>query len=87
MSDALSGLPSTELMNLTISSVSTDMLEMIKNNYVADFDYSRFIKQIQKGEGPSRFGVTEGLLRRKGEIIIGNDAELRTSSSFSIHRI
>lgn len=48
--DALLRLQSTELLTMTISSVSTDMLDRIKSSYEADPDYSRLIQQIQKGE-------------------------------------
>lgn len=66
-----------ELLTLTISSISTDMLERVKGNYANDVDYTMIIHQLERGNRSTLFSYMEGLLRINGKIVVGNDVELR----------
>lgn len=61
------------------------MLERIKRSYVDDLDYSVIIQQLKCGAGSTRFSYTEGVLRRKGNIVIRNDSELREDTLKLFH--
>lgn len=75
VSGALSRFPG--LVSSTMCTTSTNMIERIKKSYSWDVYYSQIIQRVVEGSGPSQFLFVDGLLRRKGRIFVGTDAELR----------
>lgn len=72
--DALSRLPIMELASLTLSSVKTDILKIIKANWYSDIELTNLIQQVAK-ENTDHQGYTflHGQLRKKGKLVIGPD--------------
>lgn len=75
--DSLARLSGIELLELTISSISTDMIDRVKKSYERDLNYLSIMKQLEDSIGPSQFNLTHGIFKRKGKIVVGNDIELR----------
>jgi hypothetical protein len=85
--DALSRLTtSAELKTMVLSSIETDLLDKIKASCVADVDVQLLIQQLETANVPNRkFTWENGELRRKGKLVVGNDAALRTKLIVTFH--
>lgn len=75
--DALSRLPGAQLMALALSAVQSDILEKIQASYVLDNNLQQTISQIQQGQSVPKYSYLDGLLRKKGKLVIGPDEQLR----------
>ena len=70
--DALSRVPSHELLCLAISSVSADLNKQICNSYAGDPGLQKIIKELtQNPASHMNFTWEKGLLRRKGKVVVG----------------
>lgn len=58
--DALSKLSGADLLTLVVSSICTDMMDIIKRSYTGDIDYASIIRQVEEGIRPSKFQFIEG---------------------------
>lgn len=79
VADALSRVTEPELLALVVSSISIDLLDRIKGSYwnEADYIFEYHIQQVLTGSSSTRFSWVDGVLRRKGKIVVGNNIELR----------
>lgn len=75
--NAHSRILNQELLTLTLSSISSELLERIKESIRTDLDYARIIDQLAQGEATDRFKMKDGLLLGKGKIVVGRNEELR----------
>lgn len=83
--DALSRVQGPELLTLTLLSVSTDLVERVKKSWEAYASCVQLIKQLQSDDKPSRFTFMEGLLKRKGKLVVGFDEDMRNDIVILYH--
>nr|GEX97690.1 reverse transcriptase [Tanacetum cinerariifolium] len=78
--DALSRLTTSGEFNaMVLSSIEPDLLKEIPASWIADVDIQLLIQQLETSFVPNRkFNWSNGELRRKGKLVIGNNAALRT---------
>jgi hypothetical protein len=84
--DALSRISSTELSALTLSSISTNIMEEIRQTWAADPNLQRVIKEVRKDANshPAYAWVNKTLLR-KGKVVVGRDSQLQTKLTSFYH--
>lgn len=75
--DALSRLQSTSLSAMTLMSFQPVFLTRIQHSWVGDVDVQHTITALQQQQGPSSFSWDGTLLKRKGKLVVGNDAQLK----------
>ncbi|GJU39438.1 reverse transcriptase [Tanacetum coccineum] len=77
---ALSRLTTSGEFNaMVLSSIEPDLLKDIKAIWIADVDIQLLIQQLETSFVPNRkFNWSNGELRRKGKLVIGNNDALRT---------
>lgn len=83
--DALSRIPGTDLLTMTLSSILSELLEKIKNNWQTDPTCVQLIQHLDQGKELLRFTWKEGLLRRKGRMVVGADEGLRNEILVLFH--
>ncbi|GKB74012.1 transposon ty3-G gag-pol polyprotein, partial [Tanacetum coccineum] len=79
VADALSRMDSSgELLQISVSSVSSDVWDKLKDSWKNDLDAQNLIKTLEnhsyKG---NKYSWTGEILRRKGKVVVRNDPELR----------
>ncbi|KAJ0481982.1 putative nucleotidyltransferase, Ribonuclease H [Helianthus annuus] len=77
VADALSRVQGSSLYALSISSFEPLLLERIKSAWNNDHDLSDIIQKLQRSEPVGHFEWINGLLRRKGKLVVANDPSLR----------
>lgn len=77
--DALSRVPNgVELCSIVLSSVSSDLLQQIKDSWANDVVLQQLISKIKdKTYTGSKYTWTNEELRRKGKLVIGSDEQLK----------
>lgn len=60
-------------------------MDNIKKSWLVDEECSRLITELTEGRGPSRFSWVDGLLRRKGKVVVDRDLELRKTILELLH--
>ncbi|GJW61429.1 retrotransposon-related protein [Tanacetum coccineum] len=82
VADALSRILSgAELNELVLTSVTTYLMQQVKNSWTQD--EKQVITQLQnKTYKKDKYEQVDGVLRRRGKIVVGNDSKLR---AFIIH--
>ncbi|GJT54198.1 ty3-gypsy retrotransposon protein [Tanacetum coccineum] len=79
VADALSRVDSSgELLQMSVSSVSSGVWDKVKDSWKNDLDIQNLIKSLEhhsyKG---NKYSWTGEILKRKGKVVVGNDLELR----------
>ncbi|GJT42535.1 putative mitochondrial protein [Tanacetum coccineum] len=79
VADALSRVDSSgELLQISVSSVSSGVWDKVKDSWKNDLDTQNLIKSLEhhsyKG---NKYSWTGEILKRKGKVVVGNDPELR----------
>nr|GEZ26900.1 hypothetical protein [Tanacetum cinerariifolium] len=79
VADALSRMDSSgELLQIYVSSVSGGVWDKVKDSWKNDLDTQNLIKSLKhhsyKG---NKYSWTNGILKRKGKVVVRNDPELR----------
>ena len=59
-------------MALIVSEINSELLDQVKQSWVEDAYAQEMISKLQQGEGFSHYSYTQGLLYRKGKIVMGN---------------
>ena len=77
--DALSRVQGSEFLLMAISVVTSDLETKIKDSYQLELDMMSKINKLQQGETLTPYTYTKGLLRRHNKLVVGLDAQLRTS--------
>ncbi|GKB57762.1 transposon ty3-I gag-pol polyprotein [Tanacetum coccineum] len=87
IADALSRISScSELCSLILSIVTSDLLQQIKNSWVADVDLQLLIMQIEdRTYTGTKYTWTNRELRRKGKLVVGSDEQLRKTLMTYFH--
>ncbi|GJR79689.1 putative mitochondrial protein [Tanacetum coccineum] len=77
--DALSRIPNTsELLQLTCSTVSSELYARIKEGWTKESDLKALIQRLQQdGTSAKHYSWTASQLLRKGKLVVSKDAELR----------
>lgn len=76
--DALSRVIGAELLALTITAINTNLLDLIKSSYTQDQHLLQVLDQLQQGQVVGKYNLQDGLLQKKGKLVIGPDEELRS---------
>jgi hypothetical protein len=76
--DALSRCSSSEVFSLTLSTISTKLLEAIQASWTTDTNLVRIITQLQQDpDSHPLYAWTNGHLYRKGKLVVGNNPDLQ----------
>ncbi|GJW35690.1 reverse transcriptase [Tanacetum coccineum] len=80
VADALSKMDQgVVLLHMTISTVSTDVWDKVKNSWQNDVDAQQLIQSlIDHTHKVTKYTWEQNILKRKGKIMVGSDVELRT---------
>ena len=78
VADGLSRVPATHLMAISLSSVSSDLLEQIKQSWQTDETLQDIVCRLSRGELIPKCTYSQGLLYRKGKLMVGHDVGLHT---------
>lgn len=81
VADALSRVSSgAELNAIALTSIATNLLQKVKDSCLQDVVLSKVMDQIQNNTyKEDKYNLVDGLLRRKGKIVVGNDLQLRNT--------
>jgi len=77
VADALSRVPGAEILSMAVSSIQSNVLDFIKASYALDSNLQHIQDQLQQGQKPPHYTMQDGLLRKKGRLVIGPDLALR----------
>jgi hypothetical protein len=76
--DALSRIPSKDLYVMTTSTISTSLMEEIRQSYANDSAIQRINKELQQSlASHPHYTCVNDHLNRKGKVVIGNNEELQ----------
>ena len=75
VADALSRLPSAQVLLLSTSVIQSDLLELVKNSYSLDPTLQAYVQGTFE-LGP-KYSIIDGFLRKRGKLVIGPDANLK----------
>jgi hypothetical protein len=76
--DALSRIPSKDLYAMTTSTISTSLMEEIRQFYTNDSAIQHIIKDLQQSTASHpHYTWVNDHLNRKGKVVIGNNDELQ----------
>ena len=75
--DALSRLPSAQLLAMALSSVQSDLLETIQHSYALDAHLQEVLTQLQQGNTVGKYSLLDGMIRRKGKLVVRPNEGLR----------
>jgi len=71
VADGLSRVFSLQLLTLTLSSISSDLMEAIKTTWTQDPFLQQVIQALEAGQQQSHYLWQQGILYRKGKIVVG----------------
>ena len=75
--DALSRVPGAEVLCMAISSIESQLIDDIKASWQLDSILKQHLLQLQQGLSVPHFSLVNGLLRRKGKLVVGSDEALK----------
>ncbi|GJW51736.1 retrotransposon-related protein [Tanacetum coccineum] len=86
--DALSRVNSSaELCSLVLSTISSPLLQQIQDSWVQDVEMQALITKLQADPNSTpKFTWVDGQLRRKGRLVVGNDALLKQQIITYFHK-
>ena len=77
--DALSRMPSHEILCLAISAVSSDLSQQKMSSYEGDLRVQKIIRElVADSQAHSNYTWERGQRKRKGRLIVGRNAELKS---------
>lgn len=76
MADALSRVQS-DIVCLVVTVAHSDLEKTIKASYVLDNHFSNVLTQLHNNQVHNKYSLQNGLLRRKGKIVVGLDVVLK----------
>ena len=77
VADALSRVPGAKLLAMAISAPNSNILHLIKQSYQEDPHLIFILDNLLQGKSFSNYVLQDGLLRRKGKLVVGPDMDLR----------
>ena len=75
--DSLSRIPNAQLLTLSLSTLDTDLINKIKLTWQQDPSLQSLLQSLMGGQTHSKFTWQQGLLKRKGKLVVGLDATLQ----------
>lgn len=76
--DALSRVEGAELLALVLNSVDADLLQQIKDSWSNDPHVAKIISELEIDMAShKKFSWKDGVLRRKGKLVVGNSAAVK----------
>ena len=72
MAGVLSRITAIQLLALTVSEVNSKLLEQIKQLWNEDTHIQETLRKINQGEQVPHFNYSQGLLYKKGRLVVGN---------------
>ena len=76
--DALSRCSNSEVFSLTLSTISTNLLEAIQASWTTDTNLVKIITQLQQDpDSHPLYAWMNGHLYRKGKLVVGNNSDLQ----------
>lgn len=75
--DALSRVQNPELLTMVLCTISVDQMSQVKQSWSPDANCAQLLERLPNDPQSSKFIVTEGLLCRKGKLVVRSDIELR----------
>ena len=76
--DSLSRLLAAQLLTLSLTSVHTSLIEEVKLSWEQDDNIQSIVTKIESGEVVPHYSLSQGLLYRKGRLVVGSNAALQT---------
>ena len=77
VADALSRVPGAEVLTVAVSSIHSNVLDLIKASYLLDPNIQQIKDQLQNGLKVPHYMLQDGLLRKRGKLVVGPDLTLR----------
>jgi len=77
VADGLSRLYIMQLLALTLSSISSDLMIAIKASWEQDPFLQPLIQSLERGEQHSKYLWQQGILYRKGKIVVGAEPSVK----------
>jgi len=75
--DSLSRIPNAQLLTMSLSTLDTDLINKIKLTWQQDPSLQSLVQSLMAGQTHSKFTWQQGLLKRKGKLVVGSDATLQ----------
>jgi hypothetical protein len=86
--DALSRIPSKDLYVMTTSTISTSLMEEIRQSYANDSTIQHINKELQQSlASHPHYNWVNDHLNRKGKVVIGNNEELQIKLIAMFHSL
>jgi len=79
VADSLSRVSATQLVAMSPFSINSELLDQVKQSWVADEDIQGIINKLRNWEVVSKYTYSQNLLYRKGRLVVGRDAGLRAN--------
>jgi len=77
VADGLSRINGAQLLNMTLSTLHSDLLADIKNSWTQDTYLQQLIQSLSSGQQHSKYSWQQGILYRKGKIVVAHVPTLR----------
>ena len=77
VADGLSRLYGVQLLALTLSSLSSDLLAAIQASWQQDLSIQHLIQSLERGQAHPKYLWHQGMLYRKGRLVVGAITDLR----------
>ena len=77
--DGLSRITAAQLSTLTVSEINSSLMEQVKQSWAQDPLIQQILDKIQQGEHPPHYSYSQGLLYRKGRLVVGNQEGLHST--------
>ena len=78
VADGLSRLPAAQLTTLTVSSIDSELLNLIKQSWSGDDSIQAILTRINQGENLQKYTISQNILYRKGKVVVGQDKDLHS---------
>ena len=75
--DGLSRVFSAQLLTMALSTISSPLLDAIKASWVQDPHLQSLIQALEAGQPRPHYTWQQGILYRKGKVMVGNDPTLK----------
>jgi len=77
VADGLSRLYGMQLLPLTLSSISSDLMASIKASWTQDPFLQQLIHTLEEGQQHPKYVWQQGILYRKGKVVVGAVAPVK----------
>jgi len=78
VANGLSRVSTAQLVTMTVSSLSSELLEQVKQTWGVDDSIQTLINKLTNGEIIPKYIYSQGLLYRNDRVVVGNDSALHS---------